>query len=119
MFRVESCFMELNKESLAGVEAKLHFVTLPKFLRSMGDIPDRILKTGYNHQVDQQIAIFGSQSNLALWRDSRGLSEIDYPIYASSMGTHIDVYGQEDISRLVNPDLMINIRKYRRKMKKS
>jgi len=44
---------------LAGVEAKLHFVTLPKFLRSMGDIPDRILKTGYNHQVDQQIAIFG------------------------------------------------------------
>ena len=117
MFRVESCFMELNKESLAGVEAKLHFVTLPKFLRSMGDIPDRILKTGYNHQVDQQIAIFGSQGNLALWRDLKNLSSKDYSIHSSRMGNHIDVYGNRSIGQLISYGLVIDVTKYRRKMR--
>ena len=107
--------MELRKESPVIIETKLHFVTLPKFFRLIGEVPDRILKTGYDPQIGPQIAIFGSGGDLTLWRDSQGLSERDYPTHSSSMGTHIDVYGQSDINQLIDGDLRVGVRDYRRR----
>ena len=82
----------------------LRFVSLPPFFRAMGKqyIPEAVLQNGYQPEQGPQQVVFGDSESLADWRNRRGLSEEEYPIHEeSSMGTHIDIYG-EKVARVCN-----------------
>lgn len=92
----------------------MEIVALPKMLRLIGneDIPEHITAGGYNPHTDEQVCIFGSERDLSIWRDDLGLDPLHYPIHDSSLGIHIDVYGQNIGDLFPNKSLIRTFRQF-------
>ena len=86
----------------------LKFVLLAPFLRLMGQPPAWAIMEGYNLNIHDQVAAFGSKEALSRWRDENGLDPQRYPIQPSEMGDHIDIYGSHAIALLVPEETIID-----------